>query len=158
VAEHKMTNITNNMWCQNRGLKTNNSTQLYTVYETVCKYQQMIKTPTQRKLKKLMRNTIISNDIRNTEIEINRLYIRRSANCKRERKHKNLWLEIIQNFILYAAQFAVLHAEYLEKFKVDLHVLKGGYTVFQKYRSKFKTLYVRRMDRRNKYSEDPQIL
>ena len=37
VAEHKESNITNNSWCQNRGLKTNNSAQLYTVYETACK-------------------------------------------------------------------------------------------------------------------------
>ena len=41
--------------------------------------------------------------------------------------------------ILYAAQFAVLYADYLEKLKADLHVLKGGYTVFQKYWSNFKT-------------------
>ena len=76
-----MTNITNNRWCQNRGLKTNNSTQLYTVYETACKYQQMVKTQTKGKFKKMLRNTIILNDIRNTEIVINRLYIRRPGNC-----------------------------------------------------------------------------
>jgi hypothetical protein len=76
VAEHKMTNITNDRWCQNRELKTNTSTQLYTVFETGCKYQHTVKILIQRNLK-LMRITKIPNDILNTENLINKFYIRR---------------------------------------------------------------------------------
>jgi len=55
VAEHKMTNFANNRWCQNRRLKTNTSTQLYTFYENGCKYQHTIKRPTQRNEKNWQR-------------------------------------------------------------------------------------------------------
>jgi len=74
----------------------------------------------------------------------------------KEKQNKNLWFVKSSNqFILYAAHFAVLHAKHWEKFTVDLHVLKGVSTVFQKYRINFENLCARRMDQSNKHYEDP---
>jgi len=66
VAEYKLTNITYNWWCQKRGLKTITSTQLYTVYETACKYsvtqkREHLKNPT--KIEEIQKKKLL------TEIE-----------------------------------------------------------------------------------------
>jgi hypothetical protein len=52
----------------------------------------------------------------------------------KEWKKKNLWFEkkkTSHQFILYAAHFAVLRAEYWETFTVQLHVLASGYKIFK---------------------------
>jgi hypothetical protein len=63
----------------------------------------------------------------------------------------------LHKILLYMRHTLLFYTQNPEKkFTLDLHVLRSGSTVFKIYRSNFKTLCARRMDRSNSHYEDPK--